>query len=151
MLMRMDSARALLLFMLTLFGSASLPAADARTEILAAMQTQQDDWNRGDLAGFMKGYEKSPEITFVGKTVSRGYDGLMERYQKAYADKEKMGKLTFSELEYTGLGENNAFLIGRFHLERSDAGGGNASGRFTVIFRKTADGWKIIHDHTSGD
>jgi ketosteroid isomerase-like protein len=87
----------------------------------------------------------------VGKTVSRGYDGLVERYQKAYGDKEKMGKLTFSELEYTGLGENNAFLIGRFRLERSDAGGGNASGRFTVIFRKTADGWKIIHDHTSGD
>ena len=28
---------------------------------------------------------------------------------------------------------------------------GGASGRFTVIFRKTAAGWRIVHDHTSAD
>ena len=31
----------------------------------------------------------------------------------------------------------------------SAAGGGDATGNFTLILRKGAAGWKIIHDHTS--
>jgi ketosteroid isomerase-like protein len=32
---------------------------------------------------------------------------------------------------------------------RSAEGGGDASGKFTLVLRKTAQGWKIILDHTS--
>jgi ketosteroid isomerase-like protein len=42
-----------------------------------------------------------------------------------------------------------ALVTGEFHLERTAAGGGNASGRYTLILRRTSSGWKIIHDHTS--
>lgn len=128
-----------------------LHAGDARTEVLALMKMQQEAWNRGDLDGFLSGYEKSGNITFVGKTVSRGYSGLVERYRRAYGDREKMGQLTFSELEFQPLGESGAFLIGRFALKRTQAGGGDASGRFTIVLRKSAAGWRIIHDHTSAD
>ncbi len=136
-----------------LFSLATTPlhAGDARTEVLALMKMQQEAWNRGDLDGFLSGYEKSGNITFVGKTVSRGYSGLVERYRRAYGDREKMGHLTFSELEFQPLGESGAFLIGRFALKRTQAGGGDASGRFTIVLRKSAAGWRIIHDHTSAD
>lgn len=126
-------------------------AADAKTEVLAVIEMQQEAWNRGDLDAFLTGYEKSAEITFVGKSVARGFDGLVQRYRGSYGNREKMGHLTFSELEFRPLGADSAFLLGRFQLKRSDAGGGDASGRFTVVFRRTKQGWKIVHDHTSAD
>lgn len=137
-----------ILFALT---ATPLRAGDAKAEVLTLMTMQQEAWNRGDLNGFLSGYEKSGGITFVGKTVSRGYSGLVERYRRAYGDREKMGQLTFSELEFRPLGKNSAFLIGRFALKRTPAGGGDASGRFTIVLRKSAAGWRIIHDHTSAD
>ena len=148
MLNRMYVLRSLVVLAIS---SLCIFAADAKSEVLAVMQMQQEAWNRGDLAAFMEGYEKSSDITFVGKSVSRGFEGLVDRYHRAYGSKEKMGQLTFSELEYKSLGEESAFLIGRFQLKRSEAGGGDASGRFTVIFRKTPAGWRIVHDHTSAD
>jgi uncharacterized protein (TIGR02246 family) len=141
----------LLLLLLFLGSLALLPAADARTGVLAVITAQQEAWNRGDLDAFLTGYEKSSEITFVGKTVSRGFDGLVQRYRTTYGTREKMGQLTFSELEFRPLGPQSAFVLGRFQLKRGQAGGGDASGRFTVVFRKTRQGWKIVHDHTSAD
>ncbi len=142
----------LLALLLMLFGCAPSPEAiDSRAEVLAVLETQQAAWNEGDLAAFLDGYERSGDITFVGRDVARGYDGLQARYQGNYGNREKMGTLTFSELEYRSLGVDAALVLGRFALARSEAGGGAASGRFTVVFRKTPTGWKIIHDHTSAD
>lgn len=123
----------------------------AERDVFAVLETQQAAWNRGDLAGFLEGYEKSPEITFVGREIARGFEGLEQRYHGAYGTREKMGRLTFSELEFRPLGVDAAFVIGRFALERTEEGGGPATGRFTVVFRKTTEGWKIVHDHTSAD
>ncbi len=125
--------------------------SDPRTDVMAVLEAQQTAWNQGDMAGFLDGYERSPDITFTGKEISRGYDGLEARYRRAYGSKEQMGTLTFSELEYRPLGTEAALVLGRFALARTEAGGGPASGRFTVVFRKTPAGWKIIHDHTSAD
>jgi uncharacterized protein (TIGR02246 family) len=116
---------------------------------IAVLEQQQASWNRGDLDGFMQGYERSESVTFVGSRVTRGYGRILENYRKSYPTPERMGKLTFSELEAKPLGEDYAAIVGRFSLERSQAGGGNASGRFTVLLRKGVDGWKIIHDHTT--
>ena len=43
------------------------------------------------------------------------------------------------------LGPEAALVTGRFDLDRKEP----ATGRFTLVFRKTNRGWKIIHDHTS--
>jgi ketosteroid isomerase-like protein len=40
-------------------------------------------------------------------------------------------------------------MIGRFELKRSAAGGGDSSGRFTLVWKRTTSGWKIVHDHSS--
>jgi ketosteroid isomerase-like protein len=36
--------------------------------------------------------------------------------------------------------------LGKWALAREKD---NPKGRFTLIFRKFKDGWKIVHDHTS--
>lgn len=137
------------LMLLSCSGTVSGVASEA--DVIAVLEKQQEAWNRGDLDGFLEGYEKSPEITFVGRTVSRGFDGLRQRYQNTYGSAEKMGKLTFSELEFRPLAPDAAFVIGRFSLARTEAGGGASTGRFTVILQKTPAGWKMVHDHTSAD
>ncbi len=68
------------------------------------------------------------------------------RYQKKYSDRAKMGVLTFSSVEITPLSNDAAVVLGRWKLRRALD---QPHGRFTLIFRKTADGWRIVHDHTS--
>ncbi len=125
-------------------------AAAQESEIRAVLTAQQNAWNRGDLVAFMEAYENTPRIAFVGQTgVRHGYDEILARYRSRYGTPESMGKLLFTILEFEGMGDGFARLIGKFELQRTAAGGGNASGYFTLIFRKTPQGWKIIHDHTS--
>ncbi len=125
----------------------SLQAASPEAEIKEALTTQEAAWNRGDLVEFVRYY--SPESVFIGKEVARGNAQVLARYQKSYPTAEKRGVLKYSELEVRMLGPEYASVIGRFHLERTAAGGGEAKGIFTLLFRRTPAGWKIILDHTS--
>lgn len=125
-------------------------AAPPEDEIRARMASKQEAWNRGDIEAFMSAYEKSPETTFFGSGgITRGYDAVLERYRRNYASRERMGQLTFTVDELRMAGEDTAILLGRFSLVRSEDAGGPSSGRFTLIWKRTAAGWRIIHDHTS--
>ena len=137
-----------LLFALLLCGIAHAATKD-EAAIRGVLDAQVDAWNRGDVVTFMHGYKDSPSTTFVGKTVQHGYADILARYQKSFAGKEKMGQLTFSELEVHQLDGHFATVTGRFHLARSAAGGGDAAGIFSLVFEKTGAGWKIVLDHTS--
>ncbi len=97
----------------------------------------------------MHGYDDSPQTTFIGKSVEHGYQMILARYQRNYASRDAMGHLDFSDIDVRMLGEDHAVVTGHFHLTRTQAGGGDASGNFSLIFEKKAGVWKIILDHTS--
>jgi uncharacterized protein (TIGR02246 family) len=119
-------------------------------EIHTILKDSETAWNRGDLVAFASYYEDSPETTFIGREVVRGgTKAILDRYRRAYPTPEARGKLTFSEIEVRPLADGVALTTGKFALKRTAAGGGDASGRFTLILRRTPSGWKIIHDHTS--
>jgi ketosteroid isomerase-like protein len=115
------------------------------------LQTQAADWNRGDLEAFASGYKNSPDILFIGQTIRRGYAQMMAGYQKSFPTREAMGTLAFSDLEVQPLDGQFATVTGGFHLERTTAGGGNASGHFLLVVEKTPAGWKIVRDDTTSD
>ena len=117
-------------------------------EIREVLDRQVQAWNRQDLEGFMKGYWRSPELTFYsGGTTVSGWEQTLERYRNRYQKGgNEMGKLQFIDLNIQILGPSAAFVRGRFHLQMSSA---ESSGLFTLTFKKLSDGWKIIHDHTS--
>lgn len=147
----------LLLFSVAIFAAPIHDSVQAQAKskrdaiIIAAVRTvldaQTDAWNRGNIEGFMEGYARSAEITFVsGDTITRGWQTVHDRYKKNYDSREKMGTLTFSDLETSVLSNDVAATIGRWHLQRA---GDQPQGWFTLVFRRTRQGWRIIHDHTS--
>lgn len=116
-------------------------------EIRAVLRAQQDAWNHGDIDGFMKGYARSRSTTLVSEdTVRRGWETVRERYREKYSDRAKMGILTFSALEIVPLSPDSAMALGRWKLQRAND---RPHGRFTLIFRRLPEGWRIVHDHTS--
>src|ERR1700681_861449 len=120
-----------------------LMAASPQQDIRRVLDDQVAAWNRGDIPGFMEGYDKSESTTFVGSTITKGHAEVLANYRKRYPTPEKMGTLLFSDLEIHPLGPDYASVIGRFHLTRSAEAGGEASGIFTLLFHKTSTGWKV--------
>jgi len=111
------------------------------------LNSQQAAWNRGDIETFMDGYLRSEKLSFVSAGEIRlGWDAVFTRYKTTYDTPEKMGYLTFSDIDVTPVSADAAFVIGRFSLDRIPD---NPSGMFTLIIRKFENGWKIVHDHTS--
>jgi ketosteroid isomerase-like protein len=124
-----------------------LASAEGAAEIRAVMAAQVSAWNRGDIDGFMQGYARSGATEFVsGDKVTRGWQTVRDRYQKKYGSREKMGRLTFSDIAITPLAADAAIVVGRWQLVRQRD---KPHGVFTLLFRRTAAGWRIVHDHTS--
>jgi ketosteroid isomerase-like protein len=128
------------------------PGAEAmketdRAAVVAVLTTQQNDWNKGDIRGFMAGYWNSSELTFAGtRGFTRGWQPVLARYEKTYADKAAMGTLNFSELDLRLLGPDAALVLGKWHLQRQ---AGDVGGIFTLVLQRFPEGWRIVHDHTT--
>ncbi|MEK7857370.1 MAG: DUF4440 domain-containing protein, partial [Acidobacteriota bacterium] len=116
-------------------------------EVLAVMARQSTAWNRGDVAGFMTGYWNSPDLVFAsGDQITRGWQPTLDRYKKSYDTKAKMGELTFADIEVNVLTKDLAVVLGSWSLKRA---ADNPKGKFTLIFLRLKEGWRVIHDHTS--
>ncbi|MGI8813054.1 MAG: YybH family protein [Pyrinomonadaceae bacterium] len=119
----------------------------AADSIRKVMTEQTVAWNNGDIDGFMSGYWNSDKLVFVGSSgVTRGWQPTLDNYKKHYNSREKMGALTFSDLEVDVLSKDAAVVLGSWSLAREKD---NPHGKFTLIFRKFKEGWRIVHDHTS--
>jgi ketosteroid isomerase-like protein len=131
------------------------PQVADEAAIRAAIAAQAGAWNRADIPTFMQAYENSPETTFIGAHLNKGYAPILERYTKAYSTKEQMGTLTFSNLDVRLLPTSSgvveyAIVTGAFHLDRTAHGDAKKDdGIFSLVWRKGPQGWKIILDHTS--
>lgn len=122
--------------------------AKIKSEIEKVLNEQKTAWNVGSIDGYMKGYWNSPQLVFVsGASVTKGWQPTLDRYKKRYDSRAKMGVLTFSDLEINVLSKDSAVVLGSWALKTE--GGDDPHGKFTLIFRKFKDGWKIVHDHTS--
>jgi ketosteroid isomerase-like protein len=114
-------------------------------EIKAVLDAQKAAWNAKKLDGFMAYYWKSKDLTFqAGEKVVRGWGAVGNRYKKNYPV-DKMGTLDFKDIEVRLLGKNFAYVLGRWSVAQ---GADTKGGVFTLILRRTAKGWRIIHDHT---
>lgn len=115
--------------------------------IRAVMADQEGAWNRGDKEAFMLGYWHSDSLTFVGsRGLTYGWQQTLDNYKKGYPTQESMGKLTFTLLRLEKLSKRSAYVVGRWHLQRSI---GDVGGHFILIWKKIKGKWVIVTDHTS--
>jgi uncharacterized protein (TIGR02246 family) len=127
--------------------AAAEQSSNSASEIQSVLSAQQDAWNRGDIDAFMNGYARSASTVFVSEDeVRRGWETVRDRYRIRYSDRAKMGTLSFSDIEVTMLSPDAAVVLGRWRLKRAND---EPHGRFTLIFKRLPEGWRIVHDHTS--
>ena len=140
----------MILLNIILFISSTLQPSDPKAEklILDKLDQQTICWNEGDLACFMEGYWKSDQLMFVGDKITYGWEETFERYKKSYPDAASKGILKFDILKLSQVSKDVYYVVGKFHLSRSI---GDASGTFTLVWKKINGDWLIVSDHTSSD
>ena len=117
-------------------------------EIKNIMQKQQKCWNAGDIDCFMESYWKNDSLRFIGsKGINYGWQTTLDNYKKSYPDKATMGKLTFEFEEINVFTATDAYVLGKWHLERVEKE--NVGGYFSLIWKRIDGKWVIVSDHTS--
>ena len=129
--------------------SVSVDGDDDIDEIMQVLERQTTCWNSGDLECFMIGYWESDSLMFIGGNgIIYGYDNTLARYKRAYPDRQAMGTLNFNILEMNPVEDNGYFVVGQYYLRR-DSTVGDASGHFSLLWKKIDDDWVIVADHSS--
>ena len=113
----------------------SLVASGARLALLGSGE-----------AAIEQGFQAAA-VRYPGKIAATiGYDETLARYRQRYQiGGAEMGKLTFDDLAVKQIGDT-AIVTGRWTLDRT---ADTPTGLFTLRMELTADGWKIVDDHTS--
>lgn len=137
-----------ILLLLFIVATSQVLAQDKdKQAVLTILDKQTQAWNKGDLENFMVGYWNNDSLMYIGKSgVTYGYKKTLDTYRKNYASKEQMGTLKFNILHVTRLSKEIIQVVGKWHLTRTI---GDASGHYTLIFKKINGSWVIISDHSS--
>ena len=139
--------KALLVAITIILSTNSLCQSKDETEVRNILATQSAAWNRGDIDAFMVGYWENDSLMFIGKSgITYGYKNTLANYKKNYPDTTIMGKLTFTLIQLRQLSPEYFHATGKYYLKRSI---GDASGHFTLVFKKIKGKWVIISDHSS--
>jgi beta-aspartyl-peptidase (threonine type) len=130
-------------------GGSTVGTRDVPQHLVQLMNESAAAWNRADLDGFLETYADDANTAFMGSTVTLGLDSIRTRYQRTYfRDGRPRDQLAFDELVTTMLGENHALMRGRCILT-NPADNTRQYCRYTLIWEKRPEGWRIIHDHSS--
>jgi uncharacterized protein (TIGR02246 family) len=103
-------------------------------------------WNDGDLDAFIAPYDSAS--TFMTLQGPVGKSELKRRYaSKYFAAGKPDQQLVYDSLRVRPLGSDYLLMTGRYLL--SGSGKPEQAGWFSLVWRRTARGWRILHDHSS--
>jgi uncharacterized protein (TIGR02246 family) len=129
---------------------ASADNRELTRQIVSQLDRAARDWNRGDLDAFVSDYARESTTTFVdGRRARHGYDFIRNNYAPRFAPGARRDSLHFEEVQVRTLSPTLALVTARYILQRG--GAISASGPFTLVMERRAEGWKILHDHSSSD
>lgn len=121
--------------------------ADDEAAIRAATAESSEAWNRGDLKGHLAIYDKA--TTFMTTAGPRPGVALLEEafLKKYFENGAPRQTLAFNQVVVHQLGPDAAFETGHFELTGGELA--EQSGWFTLVWKRTPEGWRVIHDHSS--
>ena len=125
------------------------PTQDVPQHLVQLMHESAEAWNRGDLNGFLITYADDPQTVFMGNPPTLGLADIRDRYQRTYfKDGRPRDHLGFDELVTRMLGPDHALMRGRCILT-NPADNSKTYCRYSLIWERRPEGWRIIHDHSS--
>ena len=143
----MKSIVFLFLLSISLISFESYSQSGDEKEILQLLNNQVNNWNRGNIDEFMRGYWENDSLMFIGSSgVTYGYTNTLNNYKKNYKDTAHMGQLKFNILQVKRISADAYFVVGKWFLKRSV---GDVGGHYTLLFRKIKGKWVIVADHSS--
>lgn len=135
-----------LLIPISLFAAATTLAADDTASVILRMERAAlDRSDRGDVGGFLE--ISAPDVTyfdpFLDKPI-RGLDALRAYYAKMSGASGK-GEMSNAHVQAAG---DTAVLTFQY-VYRFDNSDRAERWNTTEVYKKTKDGWRIIHTHWS--
>ena len=126
---------------------------EPEAEVRAAFERLVEGIKQADAEKVMSVYEKNDRILFFNNNGSAtiGWENMMNNRKSSY---EKTSNVT---LEITGLrvemlSPSSAYVTNKWkQTQEFDGNLESASGRMTLVFKKTGKDWKVVHLHTSPD
>lgn len=117
-----------------------------RAEILSLLRESSDSWNEADLDGHLAIYVDT--VTFMTEEGPRpGVEPVRRAFSRTYwRDGRPLQRLDFEQITIRPLGEDAALQTGRFILSGGDRP--EQSGWFTLVWIRTEEGWRAVHDHS---
>jgi ketosteroid isomerase-like protein len=119
-------------------------ASKQQLDVTKVILAQQAAWNTGDLDRYVSFYKDAPDTEAILAGPTMGLAAIRNAYHINFPNRDAMGAIENSEVNVRSLGDNFALATGKYHLQRSKKGGGDAFGTFTQVFEKTSAGWQII-------
>jgi ketosteroid isomerase-like protein len=119
-------------------------ASKQQLDVTKVILAQQAAWNTGDLDRYVSFYKDAPDTEAILAAPTMGLAAIRNAYHINFPNRDAMGAIENSEVNVRALGENFALATGKYHLQRTKKGGGDAFGTFTQVFEKTSAGWQII-------
>lgn len=121
---------------------------DPTAELQELLDASARAWNAGDLDGFLITYARDSATTFVTSSGPiSGFEAIRGRYAARFLPGAERDSLSFTDFTVRLLGPDHVLSTARYVLMRGDSV--TATGPFTVIWERRADGWRMVHDHTS--
>ncbi len=116
-------------------------------QILGVLNASTEAWNRGSLTGHLAIYD--PSVTAMTKQGPRaGVTPIYEAFSRSYfRDGKPKQHLRTEEVAIRMLSAEAALMTGRFVLSGGEEK--EQSGWFTLVWKRTPAGWRVVHDHTS--
>jgi uncharacterized protein (TIGR02246 family) len=115
-------------------------------QIRAVFDLTAHGWNNGILSEYLSAYV--PEAT---EMLSTGPAGGVERIEQSMKEGfwktgRPLQQLRYDNIVVRMLGKEHALVTGQYILSGADRP--DRKGWFTTVWRKTKDGWRMIHDHS---
>jgi ketosteroid isomerase-like protein len=146
-----------LLFAAATFGqkgaAATTTKADPAKDVRAVFDRLVDGIKQADATKVMSVYDKSDRILFFNNngTATIGWETMRANREASYA-KVKNVTLDTTGVRVEMLGTDAAYITCKWSQQQENNGKlESASGRMTLVFKKIAKEWKVVHLHTSPD
>ncbi|HEX8265676.1 MAG TPA: DUF4440 domain-containing protein [Pyrinomonadaceae bacterium] len=130
----------------TLGQEASRKTNSAEAAIRAELEKTAVGWNEGSLEKYLAVY--TSDATEMRKTgPAGGVEAIGETMKNGFWKTGRpLQNLRYESVVVRMLGKNAALVTGKFVLSGGDKP--ERTGWFTTVWRKTKNGWRMIHDHS---